>query len=188
MIASRERAREIDFTASFSDPRIQLVVLIANQLFVVHAHPVKNLPSESPEWNSVHKSFLTTRAKLGITHAKGTAQNGSDKLGAETFVRRDSHARSAYIVSAGLVQALHAICRVIARVDVVAIGPDDHVSTRGPDAYIHCCGDDARRVLQATNLRVLAANLFDDFPRSIGGPPIHHDDFAFAGRVALLDK
>src|SRR5712671_5259004 len=103
MIASRERAREIDFTASFSDPRIQLVVLIANQLFVVHSNPVKNLPSEGPEWNGIDKTILTTRAKLGIAHAKGTAQNGSDKPGAETFIRRDGYARSAYVVGAGLV-------------------------------------------------------------------------------------
>src|SRR4029077_12107305 len=155
---SGQRAREIDLTAGFSDPRIQLVVLIANQFFVVHAHPVKNLSSESSERNGVHKSFLATRAKLGIAHAKGAAQNSSDQPSAETFVRWDSHARSAYIVGAGQPQAFHGVRRVIARVDIVAIGSDDHASTRGPDAYVHSCGDDARRILQVMNLLILAAN------------------------------
>ena len=49
----------------------------------------------------------------------------------------------------------------------MSVGSNDNLSTRGPDSYIHCRGNDARRVVQAKNLWILFTNLFNDFARSI---------------------
>src|SRR5258708_37252178 len=85
MIVSRQRRCEIDLTTCFSDPGVKLVILIPDQLFVVHPDAIKNLPSKRPERNGVNKSLLTARSKLRIANTKGTNQDGLAKPTTETF-------------------------------------------------------------------------------------------------------
>src|SRR5258707_5524735 len=102
MIVSRQRRCEVDSSTCFSDPGVKLVILIPDQLFVVHPDAIKNFPSKRPERNGVNKSLLTARSKLRIANTKRTTPDGRDKPSTETFVCRHGHARPAYVIRARL--------------------------------------------------------------------------------------
>jgi hypothetical protein len=70
----------------------------------------------------------------------------------------------------------------------MTISPDDYLSARGADARVHCYRDDRRRVFKTSYLRILENQLVDNFPGSIGGPPVDYDDFAARKGIALVDK
>ena len=166
-MTSRQCGREINLPAGAPDPSIKFVILISDQLLVVHTHSVKNCLPKGSERNCVDESLFTTCSELGVTDSEWTAQDRCDERCTEALVSGNGQPRSSNIVSACFEQTLHAVRRIIRRVDIVSVGSNDNLSTRGPDSYIHCRGNDARRVVQAKNLWILFTNLFNDFARSI---------------------
>src|SRR5215472_12401131 len=188
VILCSQRRGQINFASSLSDSCVQLIILVPDQFFVVQSHTVENFSSERSKRNRVDKSFLTAGAKLGITDTKRTTQNGRHKLRSETIICGNCHPRSADIVGTSFFQVFHAVCSIVARVDIVAIGTDDHFSARSSYADVHGRGNDARGIIQATDMWILTRNLLDNLPRSVRRPPIHYDDFEVTGGIVLLHQ
>ncbi len=67
----------------------------------------------------------------------------------------------------------------------MSVGANDDLATSVADADIHRHRRDGSGVVETTHIGKVALDPFDDFPGTVRGPAVHHDDLVRVARKAL---
>ena len=99
MIGGADGRHEEDATAALDEAKIELIVLVPEQIFVEHPNPVEHGAWEASKRYGIHPPWLRgADAEIRIPHAKGVGQGDRDRSRTRRVARRHGDADAPHVV------------------------------------------------------------------------------------------
>src|SRR6266576_4815659 len=162
-------------TTATDDPKVELIILIANKLLVKESDSVENLAAPTSEVNRIDRTGIMRIMSTRATASKRGLESSCDGF-AHPFPTL-GNPRATDVVGSCFLEDFYALTNVVRSISRVSVHPDDDRPTRFPYRSIETGREHGTTLVDHPNPRIAACHLPNCLPCTVVGHPIRHDHF-----------